>query len=126
MGSNIFFPGIDLTSEILQLALEEEGQKLIALNTLLDRPPKKETPTSWLASAPGTFQNPIEMVFKGLCYKVGLVPLDKTSDFGETFDEDIQCLEPVFAPIEQNSPKNNRSGCKLLQRRMQKWKLAVS
>ena len=52
-----------------------------------------------LASAPGAFQNLMELIFAGLSYEVALVYLDDVIVFGRNFEEHLQGLELVFQTL---------------------------
>ena len=78
---NMYFSNIDLLLGCFQMVLEEESQNVKAFLTPLGLYKRKRLPMG-LASAPGAFQNLMELVFAGLSYEVALVYLDDVIVFG--------------------------------------------
>ena len=58
-----------------------------------------------LASAPGAFQNLMELIFVGLSYEMALVYLDDVIVSGRNFEEHLKKLELVFQRLEENGLK---------------------
>ena len=71
-----------------------------------------------LASAPGAFNNLIELIFAGLSYEVALVYLDDVIVFGRTFEEYLKRLELVFQRLSENGLKIKGSKCNFFQKRV--------
>ena len=55
-----------------------------------------------LASAPGAFQNLMQLFFAGLSYEMALMYLDDVIVFGKNFDEHLKRLELVFQRLAEN------------------------
>ena len=72
---NMFFSSIDVTSGYFQMALEEDSQNFTAFITPMGLNKWKQIPMG-LPSAPGAFQNLMQLIFSGLSYEVALVYLD--------------------------------------------------
>ena len=92
MEGNMYFSNIGLLSGYFQMALEEESQNVTAFITSLGLYKWKRLPKG-LASAPGAFQNLMELVFAGLSYEVALVYLDDVISFGRNFEEHLKRLK---------------------------------
>ena len=71
----MYSSNIDLLSGYFQMALEEESQNVTAFITPLGLYKWKRLPMG-LASAPGAFQNLMEIIFADLSYEIVLVYLD--------------------------------------------------
>ena len=69
------------------------------------------------ASAPGAFQNLIELVFAGLSYELALVYLDDVFIFGRNFDEHLKQLELVFQRSAENRLKIKGSKCNFFSKK---------
>ena len=72
LDGNCFFSSIDLRSGYFQMALNEELQNVTAFVTPMGLYKWKRLPMG-LASAPGAFQNLMELIMSGLSYEVALV-----------------------------------------------------
>ena len=68
------------------------------------------------ASAPGTFQNLMELIFAGLSYEVALVYLDDV--IGKNFEEHHKRLELVFQRLLENGLTIKGSKCNFFQKRV--------
>ena len=86
---NMYFLNIDLLSGYFQMAIDEEIQNLTAFITPLGLYKWKRLPMR-LASAPGAFQNLMELICAGLSYEVALLYLDDVIVFGRIFDEHLK------------------------------------
>ena len=71
-----------------------------------------------LASAPGAFQNLMELIFAGLSYEVALVYLDDVIVFGRKFEEHLKRLELVFQRLSENGLKIKGSKGNFFQKRV--------
>ena len=114
---NMFFSSIDLTSGYFQMALKDESQNLTAFITPMGLYKWKRLPMG-LASAPGAFQNLMELVFSGLSYDVAMVYLDDIIVFGRNFEEHMERLELVFCRLQKSGLKIKGSKCKFPQKRI--------
>ena len=90
------------------MAIEEESQNLKAFITPLGLYKWKRLPMR-LASAPGAFQNLLELTFAGLSYVMALVYLDDVMVFGRNFDKHLKRLELVFQRLAENGLNIKRS-----------------
>ena len=114
---NLYFSNIDLLSGYFQRALEEESQNVTTFITPLGLYKLKRLPMG-LVSAPGAFQNLMELIFAGLSYEVALVYLDDVVFFGRDFKEPLKRLELVLQRLSENGLKINRSKCNFFQKRV--------
>ena len=64
-----------------------------------------------LFSAPGAFQNMVELILAGLSNEVALIHLDGIKFFGKSFGEHLSRLELVFCRIKEAGLKIKRSKC---------------
>ena len=69
-----------------------------------------------LASAPGAFQNLMELIFSGLSYEVALVYLDEIIVFGRNFEKHLKRLELVLQRLSENGIKIKGSQCNFFQK----------
>ena len=113
----MYFSNIDLLSGYFQMALEEESQNVTAFITPLGPYKWKRLPMG-LASAPGAFQNLMELIFAGLSYEVALVYLDDVIVFGRNFEEYLKRLELVFQRLSENGLKIKGTKCNFFQKRV--------
>ena len=113
----MYFSNIDLLSGYFQMALEEESQNVTTFITPLGRYKWKRLPMG-LASAPGAFQNLMELLFAGLSYEVVSVYLDDVIVFGRNFEEHLNRLELVFQRLSENGLKIKGSKCNFFQKRV--------
>ena len=111
---NMYFSNIDLLSGYFQMALEEESQNVTAFITPLGLYKWKRLPMG-LASAPGAFQNLMEIIFADLSCEVALVYLDDIIVFGRNFKEHLKRLELVFQSLSENGLKIDGSKCNFVQ-----------
>ena len=100
----MFLSNIDLLSGYFQMTIEEESQNLTAFITPLGLYKWKRLPMG-LASAPGAFQNLMELIFSGLSYEVALIYLDDVIVFGRNFEEHLKRLELVSQRLSENGLK---------------------
>ena len=80
------------------MALDEEPQNVTAFVTPMGLYNLKGLPMR-LSSAPGDFQNLIELIMAGLSYEVALVYLDDIIIFGRPFDEHLNRLDLVLGRL---------------------------
>ena len=117
LDGNIYFSNIDLTSGYFQMAIEEESQNLTAFITPMGLYKWKRLPMG-LTSAPGAFQNLMELILAGLSYEVALIYLDDIIIFGKSFEEHLSRLELVFCRIKQAGLKIKGSKGRFFQKRI--------
>ena len=106
---------IDLLSGYFQMALQEESQNVRAFITPLGLYKWKRL-TMGLISAPGAFQNLMELIFAGLSNEVALVYLDDVIVFGGNFEKHLKRLELVFQRLSENGLKIKGSKCNFFQK----------
>ena len=99
------------------MALEEKSQNVTAFITPLGLYMWKRLPLG-LASAPGAFQNLMELIFAGLSYKVAIVHLDDVIVFERNFEEHLKRLELVFQRLSEIGLKIKGSKCNFFQKRV--------
>ena len=115
--ANVYFSNIDLTSGYFQMTLEEESQNLTAFFTPMGLHTWKSLPMG-LTSAPGVFQNLMELILAGLSYELALVYLDEIIIFGKSFEERLSRFELVLYRIMEASLKIKGSKCRFFQKRI--------
>ena len=71
-----------------------------------------------LTSAPGAFQNLMELILAGLSYKVALINLEDIIIFGKSFEEDLSPIELVLCRIKEAGLKTKRSKGRFFQKRI--------
>ena len=108
---NFYFSIIDLTSGYFQMGLDEEPQKVTVFLTPMVLYKWKGLPMG-LASAPGAFQNLMELVMAGLYYEVDLVYLDDIIIFSRSFEEHLNRLDLVHGQLKEAGLKIKGSKCK--------------
>ena len=86
------------------MVIEEKSQISTASITTLGLYKWKRLPMG-LASAPGAFQNIMELILSGFSYEMALVYLDDVFVFGRNFDENLKRLELVFKRLAENGVK---------------------
>ena len=74
-----------------------------------------------LASAPGAFQNLMELVMAGLSYEMALVYLDDIIIFGRPFEEHLNRLDLVLGRLKDAGLITNGSKCRLFQKKFISW-----
>ena len=111
LDGNCYFSKIDLTSGYFQMALDEESQNVTAFATPIGPYKWKRLPMG-LASAPGTFQNLMELIMLGLSYEVALVYLDNIIIFGRSFEEHLNRLDLVLGRLKDAGLKIEGSKCR--------------
>ena len=114
LDGNCYFSNIDLTSGYFQMALDEESQKVTVFVTSMGLYKWKILPMG-LASAPGAFQNLLELIVPGLSYEVALVYLDDKIIFGRSFEEHLNRLDLVLGRLKDAGLKIKCSKCRFFQ-----------
>ena len=111
LDGNCYFSNIDLTSGCFQMALDEESQNVTAFVTPMGLYKWKRLPMG-LASAPGAFQNLMELIISGLSYEVALVYLDDIIIFGRSFEEHLNRQYLVLGRLKDAGLKIKGSKCR--------------
>ena len=117
LDGNYSFSIIDLTSGYFQMALHEESQDLTAFITPMGLYKWKRLPMG-LASAPGAFQNLMELIMAVLPYEVSLVYLDDIIIFGRSFEEHLDRLDLVLGRLKEAGLKIKGSKCRFFQEKI--------
>ena len=92
---NCYFSNINLTSGYFKMSLEKELQKVTAFLAPIGLYKWRRLPMG-LASAPGVFQNLIDLIIAGISYDVSLVYLDHIIIIGRSFQEHLNRLDLVL------------------------------
>ena len=111
LDGNCYFSNIDLTSGYFQMALDEESQNVIAFVTPMGLYKWKRLRMG-LASAPGAFQNLMELIMTGLSYEVALVYLDDIIIFGWSFEWHLNRLYLVLGRLKDAGLKIKGLKCR--------------
>lgn len=107
-----WFSSIDLVSGYWQVELDEHDREKTAFNTGSALYQFKVMPMG-LTNAPPTFQRLMELVLRGLHWKVCLIYLDDVLVFSRTFSEHLSSLEEVFKRFRSAGLKLNPRKCHL-------------
>ena len=99
------------------MALDEESQNVTAFVTPMGLYKWKRLPMG-LASAPGAFQNLMELIMSGLSYEVALVYLDDIIIFGRSFEEHLNRLDLVLGRLKDAGLKIKGSKCRFFQEKI--------
>ena len=99
------------------MALDEESQNVTAFVTPMGLYKWKRLPMG-LASAPGAFQNLMELIMAGLSYEVALVYLDDKIIFGRSFDEHLNRRDLVLGRLKDAAFKIKCSNCRFFQEKI--------
>ena len=99
------------------MALHEESQDLTAFITPMGLYKWKRLPMG-LASAPGAFQNLMELIMAVLPYEVSLVYLDDIIIFGRSFEEHLDRLDLVLGRLKEAGLKIKGSKCRFFQEKI--------
>ena len=99
------------------MALDEESQNVTTFVTPMGLYKWTRLPMG-LASAPGAFQNLMELIMSGLSYEVALVYLDDIIIFGRSFEEHLNCLDLVLGRLKDAGLKIKGSKCRFFQEKI--------
>lgn len=109
-----WFSTMDLSSGYWQVELASEDREKTAFTTGSGLYHFKVMPMG-LTNAPPTFQRLMELVLRGLHWKICLIYLDDVLVFNKTFPEHLQSLEDVFLRFRKAGLKLKASKCQLAQ-----------
>ena len=96
------------------MALDEESQNVTAFVTPMGLYKWKRLPMGFV-SAPGGFQNLVELIMAGLSYEVALVYLVDIIIFVRSFEEHLNRLDLVLGQLKDSGLKINGSKCRFFQ-----------
>ena len=99
------------------MALDEKSQNVTAFVSPMGLYKWKRLPMG-LASAPGAFQNLMELIMAGLSYEVALVYLDDIIIFGRSFKRHFNHLDFVLARLKDAGLKIKGSKCRFFQEKI--------
>ena len=99
------------------MALDEESQNVTTFVTLMELCKWKRLPMG-LASAPGAFQNLMDLIMAGLSYEVAVVYLVDIIIFGRSFEEHLNCLDLVLGRLKDTGLKIKGSKCRFFQEKI--------
>ncbi|KAG1946736.1 hypothetical protein F2P79_013286 [Pimephales promelas] len=105
-----WFSTMDLSSGYWQVELDSDDREKTAFSTGSALYQFKVMPMG-LTNAPPTFQRLMELVLRGLNWKVCLVYLDDVLVFSRTFNEHLTSLEEVFSRFRSAGLKLKGSKC---------------
>ena len=120
LDGNCYFSNIDLTSDYFQMALDEESQNMTAFVTPMGLYKWKRL-LMGLASAPGAFQNLMELIMAGLSYEVVLVYLDDIIICGSSFEEHLNSLDLVLGQIWTLDRKQKAQNIDFFRKKFISW-----
>ena len=99
------------------MVLDGDSQNFTAFIMNFGLYKRKRQPIS-LASAPGAFQNLMELILSGLSYKTALVYLEDIITFGRTFEEHLERLIGTYSvSTERTRVKNKRIEMQILSKK---------
>ena len=102
------------------MALDEESQNVTAFVTPMGLYKWKRLPMV-LASAPGAFQNLMELIMAGLFYEVALVYLDDIIIFGRSFEEHLNRLDLVLGRLKDAGLKEKAQNVDFFRKKISSW-----
>lgn len=105
-----WFSTIDLQHGYWQVELAEQDHEKTAFTTGTGLYQFKVMPMG-LTNAPATFQRLMEMVLRGLPWKICLVYLDDVLIYSRSFEEHLRHLEEVFRRFQASDLKLNPAKC---------------
>ncbi len=111
-----YFSKLDMSSAYLQLPLEEESKKLVAINTHKGLFVYNRLPFG-ISSAPAIFQRCIETLLRGL--KGVSVYLDDILITGATLEEHLTNLDAVLYKLHEAGLRLNQAKCSFLKSRIE-------
>eukprot|EP00731_Ephydatia_muelleri_P001600 Em0001g1600a len=106
-----WFSKLDLTNAYLQLALDEESQKLFTLNTHRGLYQYRHMPFG-IASAPALFQKTMDSVLQGIKHVVCYI--DDILVTGSNESEHLRNLEQVFNRLKEHGIRLHKDKCVFL------------
>ena len=110
LGGTAFFSTLDLKSGYWQVELDEESREKTAFVTHAGLYEFLVLPFG-LTNAPSTFERLMEIVLRGLTWKICLIYIDDIIVFSKTFEEHLQHLELVFQRLREANIKLKPSKC---------------
>ena len=112
-----WFSTLDLASGYWQVAMDAGTQEKAAFVTSSGLYEWTVMPFG-LCNAPSTFARLMELVLKGLHWKICLIYLDDVIVMGRTFEEEIERLKEVFERLARAGLKLKPKKCFLFQKRV--------
>ena len=113
-GNAKFFSTLDLQSGYWQISVAEEDKPKTAFVTRSGLYEYNTMPFG-LCNAPSTFQRCMELIFRGLQWKVVLIYLDDIIIFSETFKTHLERINMVFERLRSAGFKLKPSKCELFR-----------
>lgn len=118
LSGSTWFSTLDLKNGYWQVDIHPEDKEKTAFSTGTGLYQFTVMPFG-LCNAPATFERLMEMVLKGLTWKICLVYLDDILVMGKSFDDHLKNLEEVFARIGDANLKLNPKKCLLFQKQVE-------
>ena len=112
-----WFSTLDLASGYWQVAMDAGNQEKAAFVTSSGLYEWTVMPFG-LCNAPSTFARLMELVLKGLHWKICLIYLDDVIVMGRTFEEELERLKEVFERLARAGLKLKPKKCFLFQKRV--------
>ena len=113
-GNAKYFSTLDLQSGYWQVSVSEKDKSKTAFVTRSGLYEYNQMPFG-LCNAPSTFQRCMELVFRGLQWKILLIYLDDIIIFSETFETHLDRINQVFGRLRQAGFKLKSSKCELFR-----------
>ena len=115
-----WFSTLDLASGYWQVAMDTNTQEKAAFVTPSGLYEWNVMPFG-LCNAPSTFARLMELVLKGLHWKICLIYLDDVIVMGHTTEEELERLKQVFEQLTRAGLKLKPKKCFLFQKRVDMW-----
>lgn len=113
-----WFSTLDLQSGYWQVEVDQEDKAKTAFTTKYGLYEYNRMPFG-LCNAPGTFQRTMELVMRGLQWRIVLVYLDDVIIVSSTYQEHLGRLREVFQRLREHGLKLKPKKCHLLQREVE-------
>jgi len=118
LGGSVFFSTLDLRSGYWQVPVARDSRPYTAFTSYEGLYQFKRLPFG-LTNAPATFQRLMEMVLRGLNWKICLIYLDDIICFSTSFNDHLKRLREVFDRLLDNNLKLKPSKCYFCKREVQ-------
>ena len=112
LGGASFFSALDLNSGFWQLQMDKASKEKTAFSSKFGQYQFKKLPFG-LVNSPSTFQRVMDMVLRGLTWRMCLVYIDDIIIYSPHFDNHILHLHCVFQALEEAELRLSAKKCTL-------------
>lgn len=118
LSGSVFFSCLDLKQGFHQVPIAQKSRPLTAFISYEGLYQFKKLAFG-LCNAPSTFQRLMELVLRGLNWKICLIYIDDIVTFSRTFDEHLSNLEEIFQRLTHANLKLKPSKCVFMKKEVQ-------